>query len=187
MKSFFVFDVESVGLHGEGFAVGGGVFLENGAAQSEFRYSCPISEAKGADSDREWVKANIPVLEITHHIPSRVREMFWMEWLNAKENYPEIIMAAECGWPVEARFLCACVDDSRESRNWTGPYPLLEISSVMMAAEMNPMDKYPRTESEPEHDPLGDARLSARLLSEALTKLELQNQFFESFKETPST
>ena len=30
---FFVIDVESVGLHGEGFAVAGGVYLRNGAAQ----------------------------------------------------------------------------------------------------------------------------------------------------------
>ncbi len=38
----FIFDVESVGLHGEGFAVAGGVYrAENAAAQSEFRFCCP--------------------------------------------------------------------------------------------------------------------------------------------------
>jgi hypothetical protein len=42
----------------------------------------------------------------------------------------------------------------------------------MDAAGMNPMEKEKRTDSEmPEHNPLTDARLSARLLSEALAKL----------------
>ena len=45
---FFVFDVESVGLHGEAFAVAGGIYI-NAAAQSEFRFCCPLEEAKGDD------------------------------------------------------------------------------------------------------------------------------------------
>jgi hypothetical protein len=43
---FFVFDVESVGLHGEAFAVAGGIYI-NAAAQSEFRFCCPLEAAKG--------------------------------------------------------------------------------------------------------------------------------------------
>jgi len=172
-KTFFVFDVESVGLHGEAFAVGGGIYHDGVPWESEFCYACPISEAIGSDSDREWVKLNIPVLDVTHPTPRRLREAFWMEWLKAKENHPGIIMAAECGWPVEARFLSACVDDSRESRNWTGPYPLMEIASYMDAAGMDVMNEYDRTLAEPKHNPLGDARCSARLLFEALNKLKV--------------
>lgn len=169
MRSFFVFDVESVDLHGEGFAVGGGVYLENGAAQYEFRFACPIDSAKGDDEGREWVKKNTPVLEVTHHNPLGIRDAFWSEWIKAKTAYPGVVMAADCGWPVEARFVCACINDDPVSRRWNGPYPLLEISSVIMAVGKVPLAKYPRTESEkPEHDPMADARQSARLLAEAL-------------------
>jgi hypothetical protein len=171
MRSFFVFDVESVGLHGEGFAVAGGVYLENGAAQMEFSFACPIDEAKGDDEGRAWVKKNCPTLEVTHHIPFGIRDAFWKEWMKAKAQDPLIVMAAECGWPVEARFLCACVDDASEERTWKGPYPLHDVASFMVAAGMDPMAKYERTPSEmPEHNPLTDARLSARLLSKALSK-----------------
>ncbi len=172
MKAYFVIDVESVGLHGEAFAVAGGVYLENGAAQKEFCYSCPLEEAKGLESDRVWVKGNVPLIPVTHRTTAGVRSAFWGEWQEAVAAYPEIVMAAECGWPVEARFLSACVGDDPELRMWKGPYPLHEIASFMAAAGMNPMAKYDRTPSEmPEHYPLGDARQSARLLSEALAKL----------------
>lgn len=173
MKSFFVFDVESVGLHGEGFAVAGGVYLENGAAQWEFNMSCPLDECAGSDNDREWVKANIPELTITHRSPQTMRDQFWMNWMRAKTE--GAVMAADCGWPVEARFLIACIDDDPEKRNWDGPYPFMEIASFLTSAGMDPMEKYERTASEmPEHDPLGDARQSARLLSTALATLKAQ-------------
>lgn len=171
-KYFFVFDVESIGLHGEGFAVAGGVYLASGAAQSEFAMACPPDEASGAASDREWVKANVPVLEITHQIPRLVRDAFWTEWMNAKQRYPGIVMAAECLWPVEANFVAQCVRDNPDERTWEGPYPFQEIASFLSAAEMDPMATYERNPSElPAHNPLADSRQSARLLSGALAKI----------------
>lgn len=170
MRRFFVFDVESVGLHGEGFAVGGGVFLENGANQWGFSLACPIAECKGDDNGRDWVKEHVPVLGETHRSPKTMRFSFWFMWLKAKNE--GAIMAADCGWPVEARFLAQCVDDDA-TRFWEGPYPMVEISSVLMCAGMDPMTKYPRQPSElPEHNPYADAVQSARLLAEALGKLK---------------
>jgi len=168
---FFVFDVESVGLHGEAFAVAGGVYID-AAAQSEFRFCCPIEEAKGDDDDRKWVKANVPVMEITHRHPAAVREAFWSEWEKAKKRYPGITMAGECIWPVEAAFVAACIRQEIADRKWSGPYPFHEIASVMLAAGMDPMATYEREESEkPAHEPLADARQSARLLATALRSL----------------
>lgn len=172
MRSFFVFDVESVGLHGEGFAVAGGVYLANGAVQWEFCFCCPIDEANGDDEGREWVKNNVPTMEVTHRVPITVRDAFWDEWQKAKAQYNDIIMAVECGWPVEARFLCQVIDDAPEVRQFAGPYPLEEIASYMTAAGMDPMVEYHRTPSElPKHNPLADARQSARLLAQALGRI----------------
>lgn len=172
MKSFFVFDVESVGLHGEGFAVGGGIYLENGAVQWGFRMACPSSECIGTDDDRKWVAENVPMLDITHRSPVQLRSAFWELWLKAKSE--GAVAAVECGWPVEANFLRSCITDD-PSRKWDGPYPLHEISSYMVAAGMDPMGKYERTPSElPVHDPSADARQSARLLSEAISKIKIK-------------
>ncbi len=172
MKYFFIFDVESIGLHGEGFAVAGGVYLRNGAIQSGFCFCCDPDEALGSDEDRLWVKQNVPVMEITHRGPLGARDAFWKKWEEAKARYPGIVMMAECLWPVEARFVAACVEDS-PSRNWEGPYPFHEIASFMAAAGMDPMETYARRPSEmPPHNPFADSRLSARLLVEALDRLQ---------------
>lgn len=79
------------------------------------------------------------------------------------------LLAADCAWPVEARFLAACVDALPDERRFAGPYPLMEISTWMMAAGQDPMKTHARLESElPQHNPLADARQSARLLMEAI-------------------
>lgn len=168
MKSFFIFDVESVGLHGDGFAVAGGVYLENGAAQWEFCFSIDRANSRGSDDDRAWVSEHIPPIEVTHLNIKLLRTDFWSAWMRAKAA--GAVMAAECGWPVEARFLTQCIDDD-QSRKWEGPYPLHEIASFMQLAGMDPLKKYERSPSElPEHHPLSDARLSARLLADAFNR-----------------
>lgn len=169
MKSYFIFDVESIGLHGEGFAVAGGVYLENGATQWEFRAACPPEAAQGSDADRQWVSENVPRMEYFYNTPRRVRDAFWKGWIKARASGAE--MAAECLWPVEAGFVRACIADD-PARTWEGPYPFHEIASFMAAAGMDPMGEYERTASEmPKHEPLADARQSARLLSEAIAKI----------------
>jgi hypothetical protein len=169
LTTFFVFDVESVGLHGEGFAVAGGHYLHNGAALWEFRYSCSPSEAEGLMRDREWVRDNIPTIGETHRGTRSLRMAFWEEWNRARKD--GALMAAECLWPVEARFVEDCIRDDAQ-RLTDAPYPIHDISSIMLAAGMDPMASYEREASEmPRHDPLADARQSARLLAQAWEKL----------------
>jgi hypothetical protein len=98
-----------------------------------------------------------------------VRNGFWRTWLEWKSR--GAVLVADCAWPVEARFLAACVDDNLDARTWDGPYPLHELASFMVAAGMDPMTTYDRLPDEPQHDPLGDARQSARLLVMALGRL----------------
>lgn len=163
---FMVFDVESIGLHGEGFAVGYVVIDRHGFRKAEELYACPPYNAQGSMEGRSWVGQNVPKMDATCHMPSEVRARFWADWLSWKEQ--GAVLVADCQWPVEARFLINCVDDDREHREWQGPYPLHELASFMVAAGMDPMATYERLPDEPQHDPLGDARQSSRLLCRAL-------------------
>lgn len=170
---FFVFDVESIGLHGEAFAVAGGMYSATGEAIREFAYHCNQAEAKGSPDDREWVIKNVTThpSSAEQSNPFLVRERFWDEWMHAKSAF-KAIMFVECGWPVEAAFLQSCINDHVETRKWSGPYPMHEIASIMLAAGMDPTATYERKESEkPAHEPLADARQSARLLATALRGL----------------
>lgn len=168
---FFVFDVESVGLHGEGFAVAGGVYIDS-AAEEEFSFGCNPDLAQGDKDDLEWVKENV-YAPVTHESPEEVREAFWSVWEGARRRHPGILMFGECLWPVEANFVSACIRQNLPDRKWKGPYPLHEIASFMLAAGMNPMAIYLRNAEEmPAHNPLADVRLSARLLASALAVLQ---------------
>lgn len=175
---FFIFDVESVGLYGEGFAVAGGVYIDgipyvSGDTPWEFQFSCPPEAVDGAPENLAWVKSHVQLFrQHTADNPRAVRHQFWSQWERAKAEHPDILMAGECIYPVEASFVAACVKDHLPAREWEGPYPMNDVANFMSAARMDPMEKYSRQPQEqPEHCPLGDARLSARLLADALKKL----------------
>lgn len=169
---YMVFDVESVGLHGEGFAVGWVVVDRDGMERDYGYYACPMEMAAGDEDGRQWVAENCPPIPSTDTTATIVRRRFWERWLRWKEHHA--ILVADFGWPVEARFLAACVDDepNNEGKPWQGPYPLHELASFMVAAGLDPHATRERLESEPLHHPVGDARHSARLLIDALNQLE---------------
>lgn len=164
-----VIDVESVGLHGEGFAVGWVVLDEQGKQISSDLLYAPAYAARGTVEDREWIEANVlPTLpEANCDTTWNVRQQFWAAWMALKAEGP-IQMWADCAWPVEANFLAACVADDPTKRNWEGPYPLHDVATLLRAAGLDPLATYPRLPSEePAHNPLADARQSAHLLLEA--------------------
>lgn len=163
----FVIDVESIGLHGEPYAVGYVAIDESGNELLAKRLSIFPHQAHGDEDDREWVEQNIPPIPLSHESMEDMLDEFWRDWIAWKEQ--GALMFAECGWPVEAKFLAMCAGRNWPTNKWQGPYPLHDIASIMLAAGMDPMATYERTESElPKHDPLADARQSARLLSMAL-------------------
>lgn len=170
-KYWFVFDVESIGLHGAAFAFGFVVLDSEGKTVAEGLECCSmvgIWQYNGhPKEDRQWVADNVPDLEPTVRSEHALREAFWYHWREWKSK--GAVMVADCPWPVESRFLVECVGDAPHARKWEGPYPLIDVASVLLAKGLDPMATYPRRENElPAHDPLNDARQSARLLKEAL-------------------
>lgn len=167
---FFVFDVESVGLHGEGFAVGYVVVDRERNELERGVFLCAPNTASGYPDGYQWVKDYVPRMTLTHEAPWMVRAAFWRRWIYWKEQ--KAALAADCAWPVEARFLIACVEDNMVAREWHGPYPLIDIGTVLFAKGFDPLGKYPRKTKElPEHNPLCDALQSARILLNALDGL----------------
>lgn len=172
-----VFDVESVGLHGEGFAVGWVVVNGYGNQIQHGLVACNPTLAVGNRDGRIWISQNLPRIEslIPCEWPRDVRSAFWKEWQRWRAD--GVILVADCAWPVEARFLAACVDDSPVDREWQGPYPLHDLGSILLAAGKDPLQKFPRKENEiPEHNPLADARQSARILIETLFPTPKQSE-----------
>lgn len=170
-RHFFVFDVESVGLSGEGFAWGGVVIDRTGAILLEFCSFTGHEKALGKEADRQWVRENVPALnnEGWRRTTVEVRDDFWMVWNRLLEQFPDIVLAADCPFPVETNFLTAGINDVPE-RKCLQPYPLIDVASVVLAAGGDPIGSFARLPNElPAHDPLRDARQSARILCESLS------------------
>jgi hypothetical protein len=103
-----------------------------------------------------------------------MRTAFW-EWLRSdpKPDAPDPVYA-DCPWPVEANFLSACVADDA-SRAWQGPYPLLDVATLLGATSGDPMVKRSRYLEMPDdwpagndHDPRWDAFVSGLAAVRAL-------------------
>jgi hypothetical protein len=170
-----VFDCESVGLHGTTFEVGYVVVGIDGTELDRGLAGCLPGRVSGNDSGRKWVKENCPTMPCQMGSAHSVREWFWNEWCQWREK--GAILVADCAWPVEARFLLQCVDDMPIDREWKGPYPLHDLASILLACGQDPVRKFDRLPSElPEHNPLNDARQSARILAAALKTLRMQGQ-----------
>ena len=165
-----VLDVESIGLHGEGFAFGYLVMDGAGRRLHEELFASQPAWFQGTKEDRAWVRENVPELQTRALSPRELRTRLWKHLTHWKGRGAQLF--ADCAWPVEARMLLAAVDDAPTARCWAGPYPLQEVASVLWAAGMDPLADVPRLADElPAHNPLHDARHSARKLQMALAKL----------------
>ena len=174
IRRIVCFDGESNGLHGEVFAVGG-VVLDAATGREESTFYARAPDPVGADP---WVAEHvIPRLgpELTHPTVRTMREAFWA-WLRWQMGQGDgVWVLVDCGWPVEAGLLSACVADD-PSRAFGGPYPLHEVATLLLSAGHDPLASYADRVLSPEalashrkHHPVDDARVSALCARMALT------------------
>lgn len=168
---YMVFDVESMGLHGPAFAVG--LVILDAKTRKELacrKWWVNPDNLRATVQNRKWVEEHCPWAHDLGGLesPKELRDAFWKYWTFWKAHGARL--AADVPWPVEANFLSACIADDPIKREWDGPYPLIDIASVRLAAGLDPLATEERIgEGElPAHDPEADARQSARLLLEAL-------------------
>lgn len=169
MSKYMIFDVESIGLHGEGFAVGW-VVIDGDGNELNVGLLVAREQARGTEVDGNWVAENVPRMGWTHDSLADMRSAFWRTWQLWKER--GATLWADCSWPVEARFLAQCVDDDLDNRKWEGPYPLHEIATAALLCGRDPLVTIDRLPHElPAHNPLNDARQSARVFLEYAAEL----------------
>lgn len=166
-------DVESIGLYGEAFAFGFQIFeidhRDRGQLVDERLVTLFTGFATGEQDDRDWVEANVPnLLDLPYcqivRSPLQLRHEFWSHWMIHRDD---TVIVADCCYPVETNFLAACIQDDLAARKWLGPYPLLDLASFYSAMNCHPTDARERRPDElPAHNPLNDARQTARLFFE---------------------
>jgi hypothetical protein len=167
MSKIMMFDVESDGLYGEGFAVGAVVAL------TEPTGACTIIERFELMADtnitNSWVKENVlghlgnmPKVKSTKELRTKFYE-FYMK------NKPGCLIYSDCNYPVETNFLSDIVKDD-SSRSWDMPFPLMDCcNSDNIDISRNDFFKNGTSEDLKVHNPLDDAKASLYFLTHHYT------------------
>jgi hypothetical protein len=169
---FFIFSVTSVGQYGQPFAVGGGLYQINDGKRNaidEFNFAIDPHNVGGSTYDVEWVKENVPPLDVTHTSLQPMAQAF-MEKLEAAIKTGAKI-ACDLVHPRESHFLFNAVTQRAtaegEVHEPAPTEPLYDIHSIRYGAGAEELPNR-RSDEQPAHDPLMDARYAARLLAEVM-------------------
>ncbi len=164
------FDLETNGLHGKAFAIGAVIVDGEGKVHSEFSARSPLQGMIDP-----WVKANVlPAIKdmpVTHKDYEDLREAFWTWYLKAEEISDYVLV--NNGYPVEYRFLLDCQEADMKERYWQHPFPILDLSSLLIQVGQNPLTSKSKlvqrlTQDEyRQHHPLHDAKVAILVAFEA--------------------
>jgi hypothetical protein len=156
------FDLEANGLHGEVFAVGALVIDMQGKVLDQF-----TGRTKIVGQVDPWVEKNVlPSLgdmPLTHKTYRDLREAFW-RWYLATESESDYVIVSN-GYPVEYRFLLKCQDENLPERYWQHPFPILDLTSMLIQAGSETAKRASHEASQAisgfaRHNPLDDAKLA---------------------------
>jgi len=166
------FDCESAGLNGPVFAIGY-VVMENGVEIESDSISSGISEhsCECSSPNLRWLHENTPMDVL--YPATQEKDNGTIKWTGSHthlaqwfkgvlQKHSEALIITDVGYPVETGFL-------REIQAYV--YPLIDVSSVLLARGIDPTSTFDRLENElPKHHPLYDARQSARVFLEQFKK-----------------
>jgi hypothetical protein len=133
-EHIFCVDAETDGLWGDHFAIAAVVLDDKGNKAAEF-------EGRVADMSvvkDPWVRENIvPLCEkLTPYDSIReLRDAFWDFWMTWCER---ALPMDDCGSSVEAHLFRKCIEDEPVVRTWQGPFPLLDLGTLLYSCGINP-------------------------------------------------
>ena len=181
-RTYFSFDVESIGLWGPDFAVGFVVVDETGKELESglygYDYNDFVEELLSrnlnifnrwafTEDDLAWVRKNVklPLGWNNCSSPRDLGERFYETWQRCKAQYENLTIISDCPLPVEFNFLLSVLAQAEDRTMEGTPYPLIDCASVLFAHGYDPIGTYKRLPNElPAHDPLNDARQSVRIM-----------------------
>ncbi len=172
MKNKLVFmDVESDGLYGAFLTVAFIVTNWDGQELARAYYGI---KRENMQVTVPWVKDNVIPKLGEYEAVTDEKELLkraWNFWLEYRE---EAYMVCEVGYPVEARFLRACVALDEATNMWLAPFPLIDLESILLAKGYEPLTERSRILSnykeEAVHNALYDVEAEVQLWKELMRK-----------------
>lgn len=167
-KGYLFVDAETDGLYGKFISIAM-VLTDSLGKELEYRYMGIGNPEQHIKS--EWVKENVlPVLGQYEEFPDEesLLEACWQFWRKHADN---TYVVADVIHPIESRLFTHCVKCDEENRMFQGPYPLLDLSSMLYVAGIDPLVARESLCGDSEnkgnlHNALYDARLTASIWKE---------------------
>ncbi|MGL4607360.1 MAG: hypothetical protein ACRCU3_07845 [Eubacteriaceae bacterium] len=131
----FIVDAETNGLYGEILSIGAMVVNEK-FVELDYFYG-EVTRKKEEDYD-PWVFNNVvPHLKNENPYKSELEllERFWEFWIKYRETS---YCLADVAYPVEMGVFKKCIEVNVNERRCMGPFPLLDLSSFLMAKGYDP-------------------------------------------------
>lgn len=137
MKYMFI-DAETDGLYGSMLSVASIICDEKGQQVDSFYgfLDCSINDIKD-----DWVKKNVyPYLKqrdnnsFAYKSEQEMLSDFWSFYRNSGECY----CIGDVIYPVEAQLMRKCVEMDLKERKFQGPFPFLDLSSMLYAKGIDP-------------------------------------------------
>ncbi|MBO5354083.1 MAG: hypothetical protein J6J42_07525 [Lachnospiraceae bacterium] len=176
MKDKLVFmDVETDGLYGAFLTV---AMLATDWEGNELERAYYGIKRENMQITEPWVLENvIPKLGDYAACESEqeLLQKAWQFWLRYQE---EAYAVCDVGFPVETRFLRACVALEEKEAMWKAPFPLIDLSSLLLAKGYDPLvprkELVPELEQEKEHSALYDVEVSVKVWKKLMVQAERQ-------------
>lgn len=162
MRYFFL-DAETDGLYGAFLSVAA---LAADEAGNEIEHFYGAVRPEKAKIQSPWVLKHVaPQLQNADTLfdsEDALLEAFWCFWMKYREGAACI---ADVCCPVEARLFSECVTRALPEREFLGPYPLFDLSTLLLARGIDP-DASRRELAQTDisaHDAMNDVRMLSLL------------------------
>lgn len=167
-SNFFFVDAETDGLYGPFISIA--VIVVNSQYQELERHYWGICREQ-LKVETQWVKDNVlPVMG--QYEPCQNEEellsKFWSVWERNSENTYGI---ADVCFPVEARLFEKCIRSDINDRMQKGPYPLIDLSSVLLAKGIDPLvdrKSLQKGKGAKQHNALNDVEMTIEIWKEVM-------------------
>ena len=137
-NNLFFIDAETDGLYGK-FLTVAIIVTDNNLNEIERAYFGIRKE--DMDVKSKWVIENVlPILGEYDEVNSEgeLLDKVWELWRKYADNAYAV---ANVPIPVESRLFAKCVEKDLSNREFQGPFPLIDISSMLLAKDINPLEE----------------------------------------------
>lgn len=167
-KNLLFVDAETDGIYGSFISIA--VIVVNSGYQELERHYWGICK-DNLKVKTPWVRDNvIPVMG--QYEPCQNEEELLLEFWSVWEKYCENAYGiADVCFPVEARLFEKCVQCDLEKRQQKGPYPLIDLSSVLLTKGIDPLidrKSLVREDKMEQHNALNDVEMTIAIWKEIM-------------------